>query len=627
MIAVLAAMLFIGIVTASMVKNTKSQSTASIGYGTMQIMSSTVRSGMIATETYFLTADSIKTLALITKSLNAKNPSDKKQFLLFNNNSGDGRKTRLGNSDQYFSSQLIDVQKKTDETAYGYFEIKSGRRDNGKGLKRAMAFYEMGGVKITNLDKYNPNNALYSNGEVAGDGGLNIYSKDPVKHKARVTFEKKVKFQNTKYTFEGDAYFHEGVNIATSQTPEFKDKVYFNDYLEIENAGNALLSFDNDVGINGNLSYIGNKTIQFKKDVWFNGDFKTPGGTMDKDLALKGNGNAVGNGSNNLYYSSSLSIKKSVTNCNISNICQGSNPCPPNYCYPNNSNCCVHNCRDHFVKQDSIVGFSDMNDTYKSSMDNIPGDPNKLNIGTLEERREQPLDIGNLKDENGKDNYSVSAAGKDWGANTIQTIRNLYNDPNTKLYNGEYLVISIPPNVSFNFEQNPANYNVASGTSKLLGGEGEKVIFVVEPGATFNVNRNFPPMETADDLSTMIYVSADDNGQKASINQFGIANNGTPESATEIFRGLIYIDPNNTSTNNSFYWRNGNKLVGAVHNFSKEKLGWNGVDGDPPEIEFDPEALDGFASLKGGDSSGKTTDYSDQSDRRIHLKAMGYYFF
>jgi hypothetical protein len=45
---------FIGIVVAAMVKNTGAQSAASLGYGSAMVMNSTARSGVVATEGFFL---------------------------------------------------------------------------------------------------------------------------------------------------------------------------------------------------------------------------------------------------------------------------------------------------------------------------------------------------------------------------------------------------------------------------------------------------------------------------------------------------------------------------------------------------------------------------------------------
>jgi hypothetical protein len=93
----------------------------------------------------------------------------------------------------------------------------------------------------------------------------------------------------------------------------------------------------------------------------------------------------------------------------------------------------------------------------------------------------------------------------------------------------------------------------------------------------------------------LIYV-----GEKGQLQDFG---------STCLFRGYIYIDENNTSTENGFYWGDGSSIDGAFHNFSTKPFKWNYLGTDPnkpTKITYNAVVLAPFNTLKKGYVAGNT---------------------
>jgi len=584
MIAVLAAMLFIGIVTASMVKNTGSQSAASVGYGTMQTMSSTVKSGMVATETYFLTADSANTLALMAKALNADdNSPDRKPFIF----QKDGKKTELGNNRQFFRSQLRDINKSSGKT-YSRFEVTSGRTASGKALKKALAYYDMTEtVNITNTAKYGAKNAVYMKGKLRdGNNGMEVFGS--------VTFEDTVTFQNTESIFHKDIYFNKGVNFEKNVT--FKDKAYFNDYVSFQNMGSSVSMFDQSVGIRGNLTAT-NMSVGFGGNVWFNGVFKNDN-----------NSKLISNGANNkFYYTDKLSMKTTAMCGMCPKEVNGHTPACVSSPNPNTNTCCPHNCSHDFdqsarIQSADAGGFVNMHKDstsgYKGhSIDSATILQNLgMEVGGVEARRDPQLDITNIP----VDKYEKTTLTNYTDAITLAQLNAMYAEAsnNNALYN-DHLVVKF-----------------SGGTPRFDAGSDifdKKVIFVLENGAQLNGQY----FRTTENSSTMIYVGQGDSY---------INNNFKLNGA---FHGLIYIDEGNTATNYLSFGAN-DTLVGAIHSFSDKKLTWNtGNDAAPPVIKYDENVLNNFAGLLKNASSSNTwvTQYADTTYKHVRLKPFGYYFY
>ena len=581
MIAVLAAMLFIGVVTASMVKNTGSQSAASRSYSGMQVMSSTVRSGMIATETFFGTKDSANTLGLIIQSLNAKNDTTKQRPFIF----GNGKEKKEINNGQHFSSQLRDIKKKDSVTARSYFEIKSGRTNNGKTLKKALAYYDMD-VSIKTTAKYNAQNAIYFNGDVSdANNAMEVYGP--------ATFEGSIKFQNTKAIFHGNAYFNKGVDFMKG-APRFEDKAYFNDYLNIQNLQeNTAWVFDKEVGINGNFSTGGtDRLIRAKGDVWFNGVFKDPYGSTDNSAKLGGD-----SASTKFYYTSKLSMKTNAMCGMCPKEVNGHTPTCVSSPNPNTNTCCPHNCSHSFDQSDRIRGFVNMNRDSTSGYlgSNIDNIPQKMGMTTLEERRDPQLDITKIPA-----NKSTTLSINGQKTLTLNELNTMYEtaSSNGTLYDGEHLVIKV--------NGGPLNFSTSSEKFD------KKVIFVLENNATLN-QQYFP---TTNKSSTLIYVGP---GNAKINNSFKL--NGA-------FHGLIYIDTLNKGENHISFGAK-DTLVGAIHSFSNQTLSWNTGDASaPPVIKFSKDVLTNYETLvKSSTENTYIAEYVDYIYKRIHLRPFGYYFY
>jgi len=270
MLAVIAAMLFIGIVTAAMLKNTGSQATASGSYSTMHIMSSTVRSGMIATETYFRTANNNSAvLTAVNNYLSAEKSGTAadtyaKSFVIGNSQN----KRKLGEG-QYFSSRIIAYDRDNSLTAA--FEIKSGRKEKGKGIKTARAYYKVENGTITGDIPFPGSNAFSATGNAEmkyGNAGFKIYG--------HATFENDFKTQNeTPIEFypdekgEGSLYIKGKADILNSKGIYFGVNTFFEDNVRIQNATARV--FQKSVGFNGDVG--SDKPVSVDGDVWINGDF------------------------------------------------------------------------------------------------------------------------------------------------------------------------------------------------------------------------------------------------------------------------------------------------------------------------------------------------------------------
>jgi hypothetical protein len=586
--AVLIALVFIGIVTAAMLRNTGSQSGASVGYGTMQTAAMNVKSGMVATESFFENSnDPDNVLELIQNALDNDSP-----FV------GPKNKNVIGN--EWFSSRLINVNGSGDDADY-YFEIKSGRK-GGRALKTAHAFYtadnsDGGGVTITNTMKYKAENAVYMKGNLGdGNDGMEVYGS--------VTFEGAVKFQNKQSIFHNDAYFNKGVDIL--KTPEFHDKAYFNDYLNLQNiSGTVSPMFGSAVGINGNFSTQNNTTIKFNSDVWFNGDFIAPNGTRDDGIKLD-----TDNSNNNFYYSDKIPMEKSATKCD--ELCAMALPCPHSqYGY---------GCNNHPVKQSTrITGFGNINETSaylgSSSTANIR---EKMGMDALEDRRDDELSIdiipetkmytvANVKSaqvpgsSSNCNDFSVMCIEAKW--EEAKSAGNLYED---------HLVVKVSASDYI------SNYLSSTNPPGILN---KKIILILDDGAVLG-GKFF---KTGPESSTMIYV-----GKNAQLNDFSI--NGA-------FHGLIYIDSENVPTLNKNSIKSGanDTLVGALHSFSDKSFLWNTGDGSKPSvIKHDPNVLKNFSTLVKCKSepcvpNKQTVDWTEEAKndpdkKRVRLRAAGYYF-
>jgi len=563
-VAVMAALVFIGIVVASMLKNTGSQSAVSRGYGASLEMSSTAQSGIVATEGYFLNSNNAD--GMLKKIEDAI--ADKKPYIFGGGN--DGRK-ELANG-QFFSSQLLEFNK---DNKTAKFEVKSGKNAKGKALKTVYAFYRLD-VNITG-GTYGARNAVRFNGDLSdGNNGMEVKN-------GNATFEGAVTFQNAPAIFHGNAFFNGNVTFASScNSIKFHDKAYFESNVDIRMGANDGTLFANDVGFNGNV-YTGGSSDPFITsggNIYLNGDFGT-GSQIQTNLTMKSN---AANGT--FYYTDNLSA------CNRT----ATGYVPPCEASPTNNQICVtHNAEiNSRANLNNVTGFQ--NKVNNNNMDIL----GQLDIGTLESRQDPEIDMTNIPDN--KIQSAVTATTTSGGNFSVEKLKESYTAAQNAgtLYNG-YLVLKVgkgEPTINF-----PNTHD---------GVFDKKVMFIVEDGATLAPGGRF--YTGSENSSTLIYAGPGN----ATLNEFG---------SSGLFRGLIYIDKDNTASN-SFNWKNGSSIEGAIHAFTENSIYWNTGSTNPTEISFNETLLNEFGSLvKGGGGGGGTTpSFTNKDDKRIFSTLLGCYY-
>ena len=614
MIAVLAAMLFIGIVTASMVKNTGSQSAASVGYGTMQTMSSTVKSGMVATETYFARNGGWTSIKeQIDNKLKADegkgNAADTMPFIL---GKAKNNKQPLS-ANQYFTSQI----RKLDISAAGNlrglsFEINAGRNQGGKNLKKALAFYNIENkedITITGDPPFGGMNAFSAtdNAEFLTGNSGGVF-------KGHVTIEKGLKIQNNGVKFLPDKDGNGSVYVK-GKTEILKDAVfkvdaYFEDDVTISNLSSYDNIFQKNTGFNKDLDAGASNTVKFGGDVWYNGDYKNQDSNQIFSKLQSNNTNSK------FYYTSKIPMVTAAMDNGKCKLCSGE--CTP----PNQGNCCAHGCKHiQNFQSEHIIGFVNMHPDstsgYKGSdIPNIPQLMEEANAKTstavkgmspLEERKKEP-DIAVTNIDSSKTFLSISdprvkivnSQGQLDGAVLQKFYEDTKDDPAFKnYYDKEHLLLKIPENTTL----------TASGGGIFNG----KVIFDVE--GDVNASGNFYSSDK--DASTLVYV-----GKTGKLDQFGVGPNGT-------FQGLVYIDKDNkyngTNGQHTFSWGENSKIEGAVI-IKGGNLIWN-TSGDI-DLNRNDDVLKKFSFLKTDqtEQTNKTVEHKKPADG-VKLRAFGYYFY
>ncbi|MDR2692889.1 MAG: hypothetical protein LBB74_01575 [Chitinispirillales bacterium] len=259
-VGVMAALVFIGIVTGFMVKNTGAQSAASAGYGSVMTMQSTAASGVVATEGFF-SNDSAKGLAFIDTIVRFGG-GDK---FVFSGTAANQRRRLSSSSNQYFSSKKTG-QIQNNLTASGGdlkagFQVAAGKNAKGKALKTAMAFYQFENLKREVVaGSVGAKNAMYSQkGITNADAGLTIDSG------GGATFMSYAKFQNAAAVFDQTAYFGGGAYFM-KDSARFKDKAYFVDTLT-KTEFHVKAIFDSVVIFKGPVQFLSSAT--FKQGAYF----------------------------------------------------------------------------------------------------------------------------------------------------------------------------------------------------------------------------------------------------------------------------------------------------------------------------------------------------------------------
>jgi hypothetical protein len=614
MIAVLAAMLFIGIVTASMVKNTKSQSTASIGYGTMQIMSSTVRSGMIATETYFAKNNASSAVNVL------KNVVTNGDSIVFGKNRN---KEKIAEG-QFFSSRVAKYHYtfNSEDDQYVEFDVRSGRGKVGKDLKKARVFYRVGNAIVKSDGSFGNNAFFTGKGTVVkGNAGTEIIGHATFENGLLTQNEAPVKFSKDDKG-QGSVYVKGKLDILNNYPVNFDVPVFVDGITEIQNLPDANGSvFRENVGFNGNIIVPANKSIAFDRNVWFNGSSITQGPSATQPTL-------TANGVNQkFYYSSNIPMEtKAMDNGRCKTCGTGSKGC-----IPNTTNCCVHSCNhpdtaSRMIQDAKRNGFVNLHEDSTSGYleSNIPTATMLGELDMLGSRAEPDLDLSRIPESTTP--LSVAATTK-VGYDNVYDILN----QNGSLKSGEDLTAFIKAarnddTYKNNFYNDHLLVKIpASGAGSTVDFSGgtfnEKIIFIVE-GSMGGSAASF--YNSAPNASTLIYV---EKGEKdaggniikkgGTLNQFGTVNNGT-------FRGLIYVAPENYA-DHTFSWGKDTNVEGAVI-LKGGNLNWNNnVKGGITKIRHDPTVLKNYGPLI---SDGGELDVTIIDDSKgVILKPLGYYFF
>jgi hypothetical protein len=559
-VGVLAALVFISLVTSLMVKNTGAQTASSMGYGTAMTMQSTVMSGIMATEAVF-----DKDAASVVNVLDAIN-NDKQSRFVPGLVSGNNRLS-LGNG-QFFSSKVLNFFNGAKKKAT--VEINSGTKAGGKGLKKALTF-----IKVENLSDIPPEatykdstypvceglpppiipstgseNAVYMAGSLRdGNNGMEVVG--------GATFEDEVRFQNKKAVFYGEAFFQKDVYFLADAGYVFYGNTYFNANVTIQNQPNPCqlfrdTAFDGTrvypkVGVNNNLTAF--SRIHIPGNFYIKGTFGSDN-TIIKQNAISGN----------------PPTKEAHISNNITTAQQG-----------------------------KIENY-----TIKSDLNATSDIPKLMNMKSLAERTETQFisydemltkikaKVGNPIRSSNTVKGPLSTGGE--GLN-LGKLENAYRDDSIagKLYEGHLVVLINFPNKYEEFKTHGLN-----GTTFT-----KKVIFLLESGKLASNGSFYCSSPTS---STLIYV-----GKNGQLQDFG---------SNCLFRGYIYIDKENTSGENGFYWGDGSSIEGAFHNFSTFPFKWNFLGNNvnqPTKITYNAAVLAPFNTLKRGYTAGNNTTVTPPS--------------
>ncbi|MDR0331461.1 MAG: hypothetical protein LBH93_07125 [Chitinispirillales bacterium] len=565
-VGVLAALVFITVVAAFMVKNTGAQAAASVGYTTDLTMHSTVYSGVMATESFCLnSADSVnKVLLRYVKENGGGN-----NYFIFGKNAK--AKERL-NANQFFSSELLEY-KRFDKTAQ--FVVNSAKSGSGKSMKKASVFYNLRNSYIKTSSRRHKNAFFLGGSLVDGNVGLEAYGD--------VTIAGDAKFQNYAGVFHGEAYFGGNVNIQHPGTI-FHDKVYVEGNAVFQNFSATHTVFENGVGLNGNFSTEGNANpIRVDGNVYLKGDM------LGSNSTIK----SVGGG-DTLFHTEQLKV--------ANDSCKAQNN--------RNEACALHG-----VLANGHITASRMQD-FAATQDKGTADAlssqkilQSMEMSPIEDRKDPQLDISKIPDKYIKNAYeSVSRSGGNFDVNKLNESYAAAQE-NNELFMGHLVLKVGKDDPMLNWPSTTANSTF-----------NDKVIFIIEDDSQKfgNVAGSF--YNSGPESTTLIYVGGGD----AHLSEFGTSG---------LFRGYIYVDEANTigippnNMKNSFNWKDGSSIQGAVHNFSSGPFLWNA--GNPTPIHFDEDVLNEYSAIirdadGGGDDE---ASFVEIDDPRIYPIPGGFYFY
>ncbi|GBU22075.1 hypothetical protein R80B4_01980 [Fibrobacteres bacterium R8-0-B4] len=680
-VGVLAALVFIGIVVGMMVKNTGSQSAASLGYAMPLVMQSTVNSGIMATDGYFLKNSGGDALKVIDKI--AKGDAGTGTYIY---GSASQRRALSASAGQYFSSKVDGAYQNNLTTTGGNlkagFKVVAGKNARGKDMKIGRVFYQFGNLKKpTVAGTSGAKNAIFSTGGIKdANAAMNVtegpatfmdsitfqnaesvfeksayfgkaatfntydvHFKDtvlfdnpsskvtfsenatfdsivvfrgPVEFKNAATFNDKVyfwnsaKFGNAAASFAGETYF--GGAVTFSQAATFSGNTYFAASNETVKFGNAAVTFNAVARFNGTVEI---EKAEFKNDVYFAGTAQFENGPV-KFTGRAGFDGSIQSNSTLESLSEDVYVNANITNKGI----EGSDKTGHNAYYNSTK---ITNPNSVFTKITPSAS-SDLSASSNSALGKVVDKNAALNVPTnipqqiLKDRKDPELDkiqaIYDVSKSNGGTVKIYNAEEELGNQFDMGKLRTLYataeQNPST-LYLGKFMVIEITTGIKVSAEKEKFDANI---------------IYIIKDGGTLDGGAGGFYSNTSDNAttSTLIYVGTG----SAKLEQFG---------TKYTFRGFIYIDKGNTTTDNglNFHSSGEAKIIGAVHNFSSNKLKWN--TGKPEysiPIEFNSDVLNAFASLYSGAKpigdgtlgDGDVSLLDGTGGKGIEVKPLGIYF-
>ena len=620
-VAVMAAMVFIGIVVASMLKNTGSQAAVSRGYGSVMDMNAVASNGTVATETFMQSTDpGYRTMAvaklqdILDFKAGKTQDQDKKQPYVFGDKN---RRRQLGSkSDRYFRSQILDFNGDNKRATIDVESSKSGR---GKSMAKTRAFYLVD-VKIDGKPMWNGMNAMMLN--------MNLqYASGNIHVKGHSTFMEKFALGASGATFtferdekgEGSVFFNKEVKIEKNS--EFMVPTFFNDNTILKGYTSQIV-FHEGVGFNKHVStdnYTTLPHIGVMKDVWVKEGFKT----VDYNDLIPVNGlkgaqgistrfKGMGTEASNMYYTDHFPLRNpdgSVPNSPCINQGYAEWECQQfdlnSTTFPNiNYNAATN--KWNFSTADILEGLG-MNDEAAVAKANaanpgaaaaqsrIANEPD-LNPTNITNKGKEFLTLNQLEPSRAGPDGSLSGV-------SINDVKNWYTKyPESQYpqyYSEGHLLVKVTGKIDF-----------ASTTEKF----DSKIAFSLE-GAQANISGKYfdSNMGENSNASTLIYL-----GEGARLNMFGCND----------FRGLIYMDETGGSQNqqSTFDWGPNSRIDGAVLLKGKGRINWNGGDVTITKNDAVLAGYSGFITPKPGQNSNDRIVTIQVNKDHVGLTPLGYYF-
>jgi len=597
-------------------------------------MASTVKSGMVATESFFsrnpmTPTDSAKVFGVLNYALADDNH---KPFIPFvGNNYENNEKVGIA-GDQFFSSRLWKISGNNDKPI-GKFEVISGKSKKGKGLKKAFAYYYIDSVKIEPDGDFGGKSTVLIDGTLqAGSDGLNI--------KGYASFAKSFSMNQTGKPIlfepdengEGNVFFNGPVDIAESNI-RFKTPTFFNDDAKIQKYSNDTVFYTN-VGFNKNISTPSSDPLSVNGNIWVKEGFKpaefvngyATGGYVNDPTPTHNDTKFEGLGTNRtLHYTNSLPVygppcdysnQNSFTTpglCNVHGITlsqhfghqSGPASMLTNINMAAESNLTTADILDNIGMNGEATAartnLSNPNAAYNARIANEPF----LSMDRIQRATNDNEGYGkkflNLTELMKPCGTCAPLSSTDGAGVSFSNVTNWYTTyPQAQFpqyYYNDHLLIKVDTDISFN------DASISSSNNTF----NNKIIFWAEDKAI-----NTPYYNSGDNASTLIYI-----GENGKISNFGT------EGA---FRGLIYMDPANEGNEHNFKWGANSSIDGAVLlRGSNAEINWNnsGSSSMTP-ITRNEELLKAFAGLTEGGVPSKNVA---KKIGDIKLRPIGYYFY